>query len=210
MMTFNDKARDWDKNPQNIDRAVIIANEIRKFIKPGLGLRALDFGCGTGLLSYNLRNDFESFTLTDTSTGMLDVLKEKIINEKIANFSPLLLDLSKDNFTPSVEPFDVIYTSMTLHHVIETDRIISKFNSLLKAGGYVCIADLVSEDGRFHQGDVDPNIHHGFDRAKLEVMMRNEGLEPVYYKVILDIERVFEDGEVKKYPVFLIIAKKNE
>jgi ubiquinone/menaquinone biosynthesis C-methylase UbiE len=209
-MNFNDKAKEWDKKQQFHERARIIAVEIKKFLKLNNEMRALDFGCGTGMLSNNFRDDFKSITLIDTSSGMLDVLKEKIINEKITNFTPILLDLSSENFSPEVDPFDVIYTSMTLHHVTDTASIISKFSSILKVGGYVCIADLVSEDGRFHQGDVDPNIHHGFDRTKLELIMHNAGLEPVFYKVILDIDREFEDGEVKKYPVFLIIAKKSE
>jgi len=207
MMSFDDKAKDWDKNPNNINRAKIIAQEIREFIKPTKEMTALEFGCGTGLLSHSLQHDFKSVILTDTSAGMLTVLHKKIADEHITNFFPYLLDLSKENFQDETNKFDVIYTSMTFHHIVESDKMLTKFNALLNKGGYLCIADLDKEDGLFHQQNEHDFLHHGFDRTELETLMKKAGFNPVFYKIILDIEKTVENGEVKKYPVFLIIAK---
>jgi len=206
-MSFDDKAKDWDKNPNNISRAGIIANEIRGFVKPTTEMTALEFGCGTGLLSKNLRHDFNSIILTDTSAGMLSVLHERINEEHITNFFPYLIDLTKDDFKDGTNKFDVIYTSMTFHHIVESDKMLTKFNTLLKQGGYLCIADLNKEDGKFHQQNEHGFLHHGFEKSELETLMKNNGFNPVFYKIILEIEKTFENGEVKKYPVFLIIAK---
>ena len=88
-MTFDEKAKEWDKNPDNIQRASIFAEEIRNFIKTDERKTAFEFGCGTGLLSYFLRNDFQAITLMDSSKGMLEVIDNKIKYENIANFKTI-------------------------------------------------------------------------------------------------------------------------
>jgi len=52
--------------------------EINEFIQPNKKLNALDFGCGTGLLSFKLKDFFKTITLTDNSEGMISVLQEKV------------------------------------------------------------------------------------------------------------------------------------
>jgi len=52
--------------------------EINEFIQPKKKLNALDFGCGTGLLSFKLKDFFKTITLTDNSEGMISVLQEKV------------------------------------------------------------------------------------------------------------------------------------
>jgi hypothetical protein len=98
---------------------------------------------------------------------------------------------------------------MVFHHVVELKKMLQKFNSILNRGGYLCIADLDKEDGNFHKGMEYENLHHGFERNALESLLEETGFNPVFYKIILDIDRISENGEVKKYPVFLMIAMKN-
>jgi len=43
--------------------------------------------------------------------------------------------------------FSVIYTSMVLHHIEDTLKILEIFNALLDSPGYLCIADLDSDGG---------------------------------------------------------------
>ena len=61
-MTFDDKAKDWDNNSRFVERAKILAEEIKSSIHPNTSMDALDLGCGTGLLSYFLKDDFRSIT----------------------------------------------------------------------------------------------------------------------------------------------------
>ena len=51
-MNFDDEAKDWDNDPKKTERAIIFAKEIIDFINPDKTMNALEFGCGTGLLSF--------------------------------------------------------------------------------------------------------------------------------------------------------------
>ena len=93
---FDIKAKDWDKDLEKTERAKLIATQMVQVIQPNKQLNALEFGCGTGLLSFELKDYFKEITLVDYSEGMINVLKEKIEFQNIKNFKPLLIDLIKN------------------------------------------------------------------------------------------------------------------
>ena len=97
MERFDAKAKEWDKNLDKLKRAKAFAIEIIDYIKPDKTKNALEFGCGTGLLSFELKGAFNQITLADTSEGMIDVLKEKIKKQGIKNFKPFLGDVLQEN-----------------------------------------------------------------------------------------------------------------
>jgi 2-polyprenyl-3-methyl-5-hydroxy-6-metoxy-1,4-benzoquinol methylase len=132
-MDFDNEAQDWDNDPMKIERAVVFAKEINEFIKPDKTLNALEFGCGTGLLSFQLKDFFKTITLADNSEGMIKVLGEKIVKEGIDNFKPLHIDSLESDL--KIKKYDVIYTLMTLHHIADVNNIVKVFNSILKRGG---------------------------------------------------------------------------
>ena len=204
-MSFDNDARTWDNDPAKVERSRLLADEIRNFIQPEGTTTAFEFGCGTGLLSFFLKDDFQTITLADTSSGMIEVLKEKIAGSQIGNMHPFLIDLltEKHNFSP----FHVIYTLMTLHHVHDISSILSTFSDMLLPGGHVCVADLETEDGSFHARHPDFDGHRGFDREDLEKKFRENGLEPVYYNNFYTIERPTDNG-MKNYPLFVLIGQK--
>jgi len=204
-MNFDDEAKDWDNDPKKIERAVVIANEINDFIKPDKTMNALEFGCGTGLLSFQLRNYFKTITLADSSEGMIKVLKDKIAKERIENFKPLHIASVENDL--KINEYDVIFTLMTLHHLPDVDHIFKVFNSLLKRGGYFCIADLVKEDGSFHSHHDNFDGHNGFDRNELSAVLSVNGFSVEHYKICYEIVKEIDDKE-KKYPLFLMICKK--
>lgn len=207
MKHFDKQAKEWDNDPYKTERAIIIADEINNFIQPNKTMNAFEFGCGTGLLSYQLKDYFKTITLADTSEGMIKVLQEKIANENIKNFKPLLADLLEDGFAVNENEYDVIYTLMTLHHIIDIDKVSKIFNAMLKTGGYLCIADLVKEDGSFHYNVPNFIGHNGFDREALSAILFNHGFKVAYNKIVYEIEKGV-DNDIKKYPLFLMIYKK--
>ncbi len=95
MDNFDEMALTWDNGPRRVERAKIVANEITKVISNLDRMKGLEYGCGTGLLSFNLQSSLKHMTLADSSQGMLSVLKQKIENAKFYNMDPLLLNLSK-------------------------------------------------------------------------------------------------------------------
>jgi ubiquinone/menaquinone biosynthesis C-methylase UbiE len=92
-MDFNIEAINWD-NKRRIKRAKTIADEIIKSIKIKEKYHALEFGCGTGLVSFNLIYKFEHITLTDTSKGMIETLNSKIQHYKVKNMKALNVDIN--------------------------------------------------------------------------------------------------------------------
>jgi len=204
-MSFDIKAQDWDADPTKVERAKILAKALSKFAL-GKGLeRALEFGCGTGLVSFFLTNDFHKITLADTSVGMIEVLKNKIVVAGASHFTPILID---ENTIFEPESFDITYSLLTLHHIHDLDKAFKQFYNLLKPDGYLCIADLVKEDGDFHNAEDAKHVHHGFDKEPLIHKLNNQGFQLVEYQIFHHIERTTESGIVKKFPVFLLIAQK--
>jgi len=204
-MNFDQKAKDWDKDPQRVERARVFANEIIKFLGDRKPENAMEFGSGTGLVSFWLKDNFKSITLADNSAGMMEVLNEKIKKENISNMKPLLLDIFMGK--PDLSDFDIIYTLLTLHHIKDIDKTFAIFNSMLSPGGYVCIGDLVTEDGSFHHKDPEFDGHKGFDPVNMKNLISKNGFKIEVNKTFFVIEKEYHNA-LKKYPMFIIIAKK--
>ena len=139
----------------------MVAEAIRKAVPLSKDMKALEYGCGTGLLSFALQEDLGQITLADTSQGMLDVLKEKIANASVTNMHPVRLDLSTESLP--AEKYQITYSLMVLHHIHDARGILSKFHDVLEADGYLVVADLDKEDGSFHT-DGTTDVHKGFGR----------------------------------------------
>ena len=202
---FDARATNWDADISKVRRAQAFATEILSHVKPLHTFSAMEYGCGTGLLSVQLQEYFSRIVLVDTSPGMLAVLGDKIKKEGFTNFQPMLVDLEK--LSSPAGAFDVIYTMMTLHHVADIPSILKTFFMNMVAGGYLCIADLVSEDGSFHSNDPSFDGHNGFDRVFITSALVAAGFVVEKYSVFHTISKQVNE-EVKSYPLFLVIARK--
>ena len=78
---------------------------------------------------------------------------------------------------------------------------------MLATKGFLCIADLVKEDGSFHAHHKDFDGHNGFDKDELNGTLLKSGFQVVYYKECFVIEKEVA-GKIKKYPLFLMIGEK--
>ena len=201
---FDTAAKDWDMNQIHVKRTEAVAKELRNIIEFKENSKALDFGAGTGLLSFALKDLFSEIVLMDSSVEMVRVAKEKLDREKITNLIPTFFDLEKDNYTNKT--FDFIFTQMSLHHVIDIEIIFSKFFKMLNNGGKIAIVDLYAEDGTFH--DRDFSGHLGFNPFDLEKELEKAGFKDINFKQCFEIQREAEDKTVKKYPLFLMTCNK--
>lgn len=200
---FDRKARQWDENPVFRERAERIAAALRLRVPLRRTMTALDYGCGTGLLSFPLQAELGRITLMDSSAGMLAVAAEKIAAQGLTHMTVRQVDLTAE--PPADERYDLIYTSMTLHHIPSTDRILRVFHELLNPGGWLAIADLDREDGSFHGPEVD--VHHGFDRAELSREAQAAGFREVAFDTVFSIDKATDAGP-RSYPVFLMTARR--
>ena len=202
-MDFNELAKEWD-NDRRIKRAKIISNEIKNNLLEERNKKVLEFGCGTGLISLNLKDYFKEITLIDNSKEMINVANNKIDLLKIDNIKGICCDLiNYDIF----EKYDIIYSSMALHHVVEIDKLIKRFNDLLNEEGKICIVDLNKDDGSFHKEEKDFNGYNGFSQEWLKnILCKNGFKELKSYTFYKDIKEV--DKEKVEYSLFIIIGEK--
>jgi len=203
-MNFDDYAQTWDTE-KRIDRAKVIANEISDSLGIDRAYSAMEFGCGTGLVSFNLCDRFENITLIDSSKGMIDILNSKIEKYEVNNMNASQKDLLKGDSLNMT--FDVIYSSMVLHHIPDTLAIIKKFYELLNTDGYLCIVDLDEEDGSFHKDFSDFDGHNGFNQEELKSLLASAGFNDIESSVFYYDEKMIEDEKVK-YSLFLMKARK--
>ncbi len=205
MTNFDERAKDWDSDPQKVERAYAVADAIRRAIPLSTGMNALEYGCGTGLLSFALQSDLKCITLADTSQGMLDVLSGKIANAGATNMHPIRLDLAVEPVP--AEHYDLTYSLLVLHHIADTQTIFTKFHALLAPHGYLLVADLDKEDGSFHT-DGSTDVHLGFERRTLQEQVESLGFGNVRFSTAYEIKKKINSGEEKVFPVFLMVAQK--
>lgn len=203
MSEFDEKAATWDQDPTKVERAKLFAEIIRNKIDLTKVEMALEYGSGTGLLSFALAHDLHDITLMDDSLEMTKVTNDKCERLDIRHFHPIKYDLLVDGLPE--HKFELIYSAMTMHHVDNTNAILRKFNEILNPGGYIVLIDLVTEDGSFHNFEFDG--HLGFDKNELEEKITASGFEPISYQIAYTIKAERKE-KIREYPLFLLVAKK--
>ena len=197
---FDKVAATWDEEPRRVALANEVAAAIIKAVRPTEGMQALDFGCGTGLLTLALQPSVGTITGVDSSRGMLDVLERKISERGLSNVRTRFCDPESGERPEG--PYNLIVSSMTLHHVAELGPLFRLFFELLLPGGLLCLADLEKEDGTFHE--VPTGVAHlGFEPAHIKALLEREGFTGMNSTTVAVIPK-----KGAEYPVFLLTAQK--
>jgi ubiquinone/menaquinone biosynthesis C-methylase UbiE len=202
MSEFDEKAATWDDDPTRTERAQTIADKLRAVVDLSNVKTALEYGSGTGLLSFCLSEEIEQITLLDESVEMTRVADEKCKAQGVNNLVPLQMNLLADPLPD--ERFDLIFVMLTLHHVDDVEALIGIFRLLLRPGGQLAIIDLEKEDGSFHDGPF--HGHKGFERNQLEKILIETGFSPETYSICYTIEKDTDSGP-RDFPMFLMTAK---
>lgn len=196
---FDEAAKQWDLDDKKVRRAGDVAKDILKHLPDTKGMSGAEYGCGTGLLGFGLLPRFREMTFCDTSTGMLEEVGRKIEAGGHKDCRTVLIDPEKPmEFS---HKYDCIFNLMVLHHIPDTEETIRGWAESLNRGGYLCIADLITEDGSFHKGNFDG--HLGFDPEMLGELFTKNNL--VVESITTPHTIVREDRE---YPLFLLIGRK--
>jgi ubiquinone/menaquinone biosynthesis C-methylase UbiE len=202
---FDSIAAQWDESPMRTDMAKAVADAIAAAVPLEPQWRALEYGCGTGLVGLRLLPHLGHVLETDLSPGMLAVLGEKARAAGLDKIETQVLDLTTG--PPPASRLDMIFSSMALHHIPDVAGLVRTFFSMLAPGGWVALADLDAEDGSFHSPDVPGVEHHGFERKTLEGWLRAAGFAAVSMRTAYTVERERE-GQRRRYPIFLAIGQR--
>lgn len=196
---FDREAATWDAEERRVLQAKGISEAIVSRCGLPAGLDVLDFGCGTGLVALALAPLVRSVTGADTSRGMLDVFERKARERGVEGVRSVLLPAGAPPALP--ERFDLVVSSMALHHVPELPPLFAWFAAHLRPGGRVALADLDREDGTFHD-DGAGVVHLGFDRGPFAALLEAAG----FVDVALETATVTRKGE-RSYPIFLATGR---
>ena len=187
--------------------ATATAEAIKKYVPLHTGMVAMDFGCGTGLVTLHIQPFVQRISALDMSSGMLSVLREKLDKTGIENVEPVWAEREDQPFP---EPaYDLIVSSMTLHHVRDYKGMLKKMYRYLAPGGYIAIADLEKERGDFHN-DNSTVAHFGFDPDKIRRIAEKIGFNDVQTPRIQSIRKEVDNGRSKEFPVFLLVGRKEQ
>lgn len=197
METFDERAATWDE-PAKVERAERTAAAIKASVPLDRSTRVLEYGAGTGLVSQALQDAAGPLTLADTSAGMREQIQKKVDAGALRDAQIWDLDLSAGAAPPD-ERFDLIVTSLVLHHVVNLDETLRGFATLLDPGGHLCVLDFDHEDGSFHGDDFEG--HHGFHRHEFEALLIAAGFADVTFEDCGHVDRHGRD-----YPLFLATA----
>ncbi|MEZ0323377.1 MAG: class I SAM-dependent methyltransferase [Hydrogenothermaceae bacterium] len=202
MSKFDLAALTWDEKPMRVNIAKSVAEGVKKLIPLKKDFKILDFGCGTGLVSFFLAEDVGQIVGVDSSQGMVDVFNKKAQENNI-NAKAYKLDILNEDFEEG--DFDLIVSSMTFHHIKEPVQMLNRLKNYLKNGGYIAIADLVKEDGTFH--DYNEGVEHfGFDIDQMVNYLKEAGFTDIKSEIVYKVKKD-RDGKEREYPIFLVIGK---
>ena len=198
MATFDSRAKEWDLESRRVQNAKAIAEVIGKNIPLNKDMQIIDFGVGTGLLSHFLSDKVGKVLGIDNSNKMLEVFESKKDDFK-CKIEAKNIDIFNHNI---IDKFDVIISSMTIHHIKDTKKLFEAFYELLKPNGYIALADLDSEDGSFHSDNTGVE-HFGFDFKELSNIAKEVGFRDIKIEYANSINK-----PNREYRVNLLVAKK--
>lgn len=178
---FNGLACDWNqKEPHS-------QNEIFDFINEHAGLkrgmRVLDLGCGTGIISEPI------YKITGKKVTAIDV-SDKMIAVAKATRDHIATDFFvADFYNFEHEPFDAIVCFNAFPHFSDIAGFVNKAYSLLKEGGTLSILHNMSRDAlnKHHEG-IPSEISRYLNGARDEALPFNPKFDLDY---IVDDDKIF-------------------
>lgn len=185
-------------NSKRVQNAKGIADLIVNNIKLNKSMELMDFGAGTGLLSYFVAPYIRKIVAVDNSPSMLLEFENKC-DEFSCETEVIEKDLSTDILD---RKFDGVISSMTIHHLEDIPLLLSKLYDMLHEDGFIALADLDSEEGNFHSDNTGV-FHYGFDRKKLAQYANEAGFKDVSFSLASTINKPHAE-----FTVFLMTAVK--
>jgi 2-polyprenyl-3-methyl-5-hydroxy-6-metoxy-1,4-benzoquinol methylase len=153
----------------------------------------LDFGCGSGVMSYILSSLVDRVVATDLQPASFHLMRSTVgFPPNIAFASPQ--ELGEERYEQS---FDAILALDVLEHVDDVTAVLLQFQKLLRSGGVVVISgpteNVLYRLGRRLAGSRFTGHYHVSDIGKIEAICRRHGsVQPIatLYRV-LPLFRVF-------------------
>jgi ubiquinone/menaquinone biosynthesis C-methylase UbiE len=105
----------------------------------------LELGCGTGNLSLLLAHNFPraSLTLVDGSADMIALTRSRMGESGLSVSKPSYVTAQFEELALPESSFELVVSSISLHHVADKANLYRRIRTLLHAGGSFCFADQI-------------------------------------------------------------------
>ena len=193
-MNFDDAAQAWD-TPLRRNRAKILASQVRG----AWGDRpdsVLDFGCGSGLIAFELRGHAGMVYGYDSSEEMGRVFEAK--REALQADDVRFVDEA----AMRSRTYDAIVSSMVFHHIRDVVGAIASLKPLLAPDGRFVWIDLDQEDGSFHAEEPGFDGHNGFARDEVQGILEGCGFREISIQTVFQGEKPVNGGSHSVFAVF--------
>jgi 2-polyprenyl-3-methyl-5-hydroxy-6-metoxy-1,4-benzoquinol methylase len=205
-MDFNEHAATWDNEPRRVKLANDVASAILKEVALSPEIDVLDFGCGTGLLTLRLQPAVRTITGADTSDAMLEILASKIQDRNLEDVRTMLLDHDVDTLSGT---YHLVVSNMTLHHVEDVPRLLTRLRAVLAPHGQIALTDLDPEGGRFHESH--EGIHHfGFAPGVMRKWLIDAGFDDIRERTAATLVKKVVGGAEESFTVFLVVGRRSD
>jgi len=201
IMDFDAAAQTFDEDFR-IQRAKAVVRRLAEQVRIERSMSALDFGCGTGLIGFELLPLVGRLTLADPSKAMIEQARKKIDEADAGRVETIVLDAGEP-VLPG--PYDLVVSLMTLHHIPDAEGMIRILASSLAPGGVLAISDLDSEDGSFHGSNAE--VHRGFQRSEVRSWFGRAGLDHIGESTPWTMHKDV-GGADREFPLFLITGRR--
>lgn len=207
MSAFDGVASTWDEKPGQVERTRAVAERLRSVLDFEGVEAALEYGAGTGQLSFALADLLPHCLLMDTSVEMLKVAERGIADRA------LQWDTERRNFATHSPDHpesitDILFAMQVLHHVPDLETTIQNMAKALRPGGQLALIDLPKGSSDFHRDSGhshEDNPHlDGLDRGELTRLLRESGFHNITWHEDIPLER--GDGR-ESYTLFLVTAR---
>jgi ubiquinone/menaquinone biosynthesis C-methylase UbiE len=119
--------------------------------------RALEIGCGPGLLAEQLAPLVEAFVGVDATPTMVELASARLGSSRQARFEVGLAEA----LPFEADAFDAVITRLTVHHLLDPKAAMKEAHRVLVPGGRLILADILTSS--------DPDeaeIHNALERLR--------------------------------------------
>lgn len=194
---FEEMARRYDTG-ERVEMAGIIARAIRSALADTQAKKAMDYGCGTGLIGLALNDLFASMLLVDTSPQMIAQVDRKIESAHIPHATTLCADFTRQ--APPGIRVDCILLSQVLLHVPDCALLLRRLHGLLSPAGQLILVDFDA-----NENVPSDRVHPGFDQASLLLLLQSIGFASTHAHTFFHGQKIFMNQDAS---LFLLDAAK--
>jgi len=139
--------------------AEAIMARFKEAIAPKKSGVMLDLACGPGILLTSLAPTMKLNVGVDLTPKMIQMARAKCLAANLTNTR--FLESPAENLPFASRLFDCVVTRLTLHHFIEPIRVLREVKRILKPGGLLVIADLLSSEDQ-----TETRLHNALEQLR--------------------------------------------